>query len=152
MRILQVIHQFPPHSSQGSEVYCLHLSKLLSSTDEVAVFHISNTRPRKPHRMVREEFDGLSIYHCIDGGEYARVADWPNRFLQKKFTEPLGEFRPDIVHFHNYLSFGDDLVGMAKGYGASGVYTLHDYGLICPNNLLLRSDEILCGKMDGDFF
>lgn len=152
MRILQVIHQFPPHSSQGSEVYCHQLSKLLVRSDEVAVFHISNIRPRKPERMNRGEFDGIRIYHCIDGGEYARVADWPNHFLLAKFKETLDEFKPEVVHFHNYLSLGDDLVGMAKERGTVVVYTLHDYGLICPNNLLLRTDGRLCGKKDGNFF
>src|SRR5207249_10604123 len=36
--------------------------------------------------------------------------------------------------------------------GASVVYTLHDYGLICPNALLLRDDGALCGKQHPDFF
>ena len=32
------------------------------------------------------------------------------------------------------------------------VYSLHDYGLICPNGLLLRTDGSLCGKADAAFF
>lgn len=152
MRILQVIHQFPPFSSQGSEVYCYQLARYLTATDQVGVFHISNTQPRRPHRLVRDTYDGIATFHCIDGGEYARVADWPNRFLQQQFEAVLTEYQPEIVHFHNYLSLGDDLVSLARARGAKVVYTLHDYGLICPNNLLLRSDGQLCSKQHGDFF
>jgi len=152
MRILQVIHQFPPFSSQGSEVYCYNLSQRLRATDDVRVFHISNTPTRRPHRLDRTMSDGLETYHCVDGGEYARVADWPNHFLREQFHTVLDDCAPEIVHFHNFLSLGDDLVSMARRAGAKVVYTLHDFGLICPNNLLLKTDGHLCGKNDPDFF
>lgn len=153
MRILQVIHQFPPFSSQGSEMHCLQLSRsLLGGGDEVAVFHISNVRPRRPQRLERGDDAGLRTYHCIDGMEYGRVADWPNEYLRESFRTSLAEFSPDVVHFHNYLSLGDDLVGLARASGAAVVYTLHDFGLICPNSLLLCADGRLCGKADPDFF
>lgn len=153
MRILQVIHQFPPFSTQGSEMHCQQLARALSAGgDDVGVFHISNTTPRHPARLVRGEDGRLRTFHCIDDGQYSRVADWQNEFLQTSFRRILAEFAPDIVHFHNYLSLGDDLVGIAQSSGAAIVYTLHDYGLICPNNLLLRPDGGLCGKKDPDFF
>jgi glycosyltransferase involved in cell wall biosynthesis len=152
LRILQVIHQFPPYSSQGSEVYCYNLARQLSETDDVRIFHIANTERRWPCRLVRETHDGLTIYHCVDGGEYSRLAAWRNSFLREKFQYVLDQFAPQIVHFHNFLSLGDDLVSMARAYGARVVYTLHDFGLICPNRLLLRTDRKLCGKANGDFF
>ena len=153
MRILHVIHQFPPFSSQGSEMHCLQLGCALAGRgDEVGVFHISNTRPRTPRRLERGEYRGLRTFHCIDGMEYSRTANWQNAWLQESFRQVLAQFVPEVVHFHNYLSLGDDLVGMARNCGAAVIYTLHDYGLICPNNLLLRSDGILCGKCSPDFF
>ena len=49
MRVLQVIHQFPPFSSQGSEMHCLQLARALAANgDEVGVFHIST-----PARVTR---------------------------------------------------------------------------------------------------
>lgn len=153
MRILQVIHQFPPFSTQGSEMHCLQLSRALSTGgDTVAVFHISNTSPRYPPRVEYATDGSFQLFHCIDDGHYSRIADWPNAFLQTSFRDVLAQFSPDVVHFHNYLSLGDDLVGIARSTGVGVVYTLHDFGLICPNNLLLRSDGSLCGKNDPDFF
>jgi glycosyltransferase involved in cell wall biosynthesis len=153
MRILQVIHQFPPFSSQGSEVYCLQLSKcLLAAGDNVAVFHISNTKPRRPQRLEESSHENIKIFHCIDTEEYSRIADWSNPFLQQQFEYALKQYKPDIVHFHNYISLGDDLVGMAKSSAEAVVYHLHDYGLICPNALLLRDGRNLCEKNAPDFF
>ena len=153
MRVLQVIHQFPPFSTQGSEMHCLQLSNALAAAgDAVGVFHTSNTSPRYPRRLIRGGAEAIRTFHCIDDGQYSRLADWPNHFLRRAFREALAEFTPDVVHFHNYVSLGDDLVGIARDAGAAVVYTLHDYGLICPNNLLLRADGALCGKRSPDFF
>jgi glycosyltransferase involved in cell wall biosynthesis len=152
LRILQVIHQFPPYSSQGSEVYCYNLSRQLSATEDVRVFHLANGKRRWFRRLHRETYGGLPIYHSVDGAEYSRLAAWPNSFLRDQFQSVLEEFAPQIVHFHNFLSLADDLVSMARASGAGVVYTLHDFGLICPNGLLLRSDGKLCSKEDGDFF
>lgn len=152
MRVLQVIHQFPPYSSQGSEVYCYNLSRQLNGTEDVRIFHVANGKRRWLRRLERETHTGLQIYHCVDGAEYSRLSAWPNAFLRGRFQEVLDEFRPEIVHFHNFLSLGDDLVSMARAGGARVVYTLHDYGLVCPNTLLLRQDRKLCLKEDGEFF
>lgn len=153
MRVLQVIHQFPPFSSQGSEVYCQNISNYLSASgDSVAVFHLSNTQSRKPQRLEITDQDGVKLFHCIDRCEYARMAEWPNPFLQQCFSQAIQEFSPDIIHFHNHLSLGDNLVSLAKKTGPRIIYTLHDFGLICPKALLLRDTMELCGKNSSDFF
>jgi glycosyltransferase involved in cell wall biosynthesis len=152
LRVLQVIHQFPPFSWQGSEVYCLELSRRLRHSCDVRVFHVSNPTRRQPRGLHTAAYQGVPSYHCVDGGAYARVAAWPNERLRRAFADVLGDARPHLVHFHNYVSLGDDLVGAAADAGAAVVYTLHDYGLICPNALLLRDDGALCGKADADFF
>jgi glycosyltransferase involved in cell wall biosynthesis len=113
---------------------------------------VSNTPRRRPRRLDRSTYDGLPTYHCVDGGEYSRVADWPNRFLRRAFQTVLDEWVPQVVHFHNFVSLGDDLVSMARANGAAVVYTLHDFGLICPNTLLLKTNGTLCEKGHADFF
>jgi glycosyltransferase involved in cell wall biosynthesis len=133
-------------------VYCDNLARQLRTTDDVRVFHTSNTTRRWRRRLVHETCDGLPVYHCIDWAEYARVADWRNTFLRRSFQSVLSEFRPEIVHVHNYISLGDDLASLAHASGARVVYTLHDFGLICPNALLLRDDGKLCGKDHAEFF
>lgn len=153
MRILQVIHQYPPFSSQGSEVHCQQLGQALDAAgDTVAVFHISKTSASRPLRLEHGMAGRIELFHCIDNGQYNRIAAWPNAFLRDSFRQALAEFRPEVVHFHNYLSLGDNLIGMAHATGAAVVYTLHDYGLICPNNLLLKKDGGLCDKYSPDFF
>lgn len=118
----------------------------------MAVFHVSVLKNTWLRKLRQENQAGIQIFHCVDQGQYQRTANWENSYLQRCFLQTLTTFRPQIVHFHNYISLGDPLVSLAKQLGARVVYTLHDYGLICPNNLLLTSSGALCEKADSDFF
>src|SRR5439155_4415196 len=89
LRILQVIHQFPPHSSQGSEGYCYNLARTLNETEDVGVFHVSAAPRAWRRRLHRATFAGLRTYHCIDGGDFTLLADWPNEFLRRAFRATL---------------------------------------------------------------
>jgi glycosyltransferase involved in cell wall biosynthesis len=61
------------------------------------------------------------------------------RFLERE----IGDFRPDLVHVHNFfprlspsIYFGCEKVGIPV------VQTLHNYRLICPGALLFREDRV----------
>jgi glycosyltransferase involved in cell wall biosynthesis len=125
---------------------------LIAAGDRVAVFHISNTKKRRPKRLQEGNYEGIQIFHCIETSQYGRLADWSHPFLQETFQHVLSVVKPEVVHFHNFISLGDDLVGMAKSSALAVVYHLHDYGLLCPKALLLRDDNSLCGKNSPDFF
>lgn len=59
------------------------------------------------------------------------------------FRRAIGEFRPDIVHFHNIHSYlSPEVVRIAAKAGIPTVWTLHDYKLICPTYSHLRSGKV----------
>jgi glycosyltransferase involved in cell wall biosynthesis len=56
---------------------------------------------------------------------------------EKKIRELLSKWRPDIAHFHGVskaLSWVP--ISVVNSYGIPTVYTLHDFGLLCPNMAL----------------
>ena len=62
-----------------------------------------------------------------------------NRFARRSLRKTLDEFRPDVVHLHNYyhlLSPGIllDLAAYREQFSARVVMTAHDYHLVCPNS------------------
>lgn len=62
--------------------------------------------------------------------------------LNDSFKKLLDDFRPDVVHFHNIHSYlSPSLAKTAKQYGATVVWTLHDYKLLCPSYLCLRNGK-----------
>ena len=55
----------------------------------------------------------------------------------KKFKELLSEWKPDIAHFHGVSKALSWIpISMANSYNIPTVYTLHDFGLLCPNMAL----------------
>jgi len=55
----------------------------------------------------------------------------------KKLKELLSEWKPDIAHFHGVskaLSWVP--ISIVNSYNIPTVYTLHDFGLLCPNMAL----------------
>lgn len=62
----------------------------------------------------------------------------------KKLKELLSQWQPDIAHFHGVskaLSWA--LISTVNSYNIPTVYTLHDFGLLCPNMALynFRAEE-----------
>jgi glycosyltransferase involved in cell wall biosynthesis len=54
----------------------------------------------------------------------------------------LREFRPDVVHFHNYShQLSNSVVHAARSAGVPTVATAHDYKLICPSYTALREGK-----------
>ena len=60
-----------------------------------------------------------------------------NSQAAKKFKELLSEWKPDITHFHGVSKALSWIpISMANSYNIPTVYTLHDFGLLCPNMAL----------------
>ncbi|MGZ8441023.1 MAG: glycosyltransferase, partial [Candidatus Deferrimicrobiaceae bacterium] len=64
--------------------------------------------------------------------------------LRKHLETVLSEFRPEIVHIQDLQSMSADLVGAVKARGIPILYTLHDYGPLCPTFFLFRHDRVVC--------
>jgi len=52
----------------------------------------------------------------------------------KRLKMLLSEWQPDIAHFHGVSkALTWVLISVVNSYGIPSVYTLHDFGLLCPN-------------------
>lgn len=68
----------------------------------------------------------------------------------------LQEFRPDIIHLHNYIPFSPSMLRALKEYkekcGCKVILTHHTYSYICTNDSLYNySQDKLCEKCIGTF-
>ncbi len=62
----------------------------------------------------------------------------------------LQEFKPDIMHVHNYwLLLTPSIFAAAKLRGVATVLTLHNYRLVCPGTQFLRNNEPCELCLDG---
>lgn len=64
--------------------------------------------------------------------------------LREHLDNVLAGFRPDVVHIHDLQSMSADLVGAVKAHAIPVLYSLHDYGPLCPTFFLFRHDRAVC--------
>ncbi|MBI2775669.1 MAG: glycosyltransferase family 4 protein [Chloroflexi bacterium] len=63
----------------------------------------------------------------------------------KRFGEFVRQARPDLVHVHGTLrQLSPSILGVARAAGLPIVMTIHDYGLVCPQGLLLKGGRAAC--------
>jgi glycosyltransferase involved in cell wall biosynthesis len=153
VRILQVIHTFPPYSEAGSENYTRGLSQALHSLGhEIAVCHRIADSTQDEFALTEATFDALPIYRINNTFRFCDRFEltYRNANVDARFGTVLDRFHPDVVHFHHLTCLSTGCVFEAKQRGLPVVMTLHDYWLICQRGQFLRRDDTLslCQKQE----
>jgi len=149
MRILQVVHQFPPTNIGGTEIYTQGLAKELATRGhEVTVFHREEQIGKQPFWEERV-FDSVRIHtvcYNIPTASPLRafVLSFSNRFIEEDFARLLVETRPDVVHFQHLKDLSLALIDLTDRHGCPMLMTLHDYWLLCANAQLVRPNGSIC--------
>jgi len=151
MKILQVVHGFPPKQRAGTEIYTYYLSKELAKRHEVHVLYptVENVRKISLNSFER----GNLFIHEVEIPKnkikiFLNLLFFENTYLNKKvekiFIKLLKDIKPDIIHFQHLIDLSATLIDVAKEFGIPSVLTLHDYWFICPNIHLLKCDYTIC--------
>ncbi|HEY5997551.1 MAG TPA: glycosyltransferase, partial [Candidatus Deferrimicrobiaceae bacterium] len=64
--------------------------------------------------------------------------------VEDAFRKAIADFRPDLVHFHEFMTMPASLAGVAGEAGVPYLCSLHDYGNVCATCLLYRFDKTVC--------
>ena len=154
MRILKIIHGYPPLYSAGSEVYSQSICNELCKSHHVLVF-TREENPFTPDFSVRAEriHERLEV-HFVN---MPRAKDgYCHRELDTHFASILNEFKPDVAHIGhlNHLSTG--IVDILNETKTPIVFTLHDFWLMCPRGQFLQRNfgggktfELCSGQEDS---
>lgn len=148
MRVLILVHGFPPRATGGTEVYTHDFARALRDRfgDEVVVFTREADPGRPEFAVRRERRDGLDVV-------WINYTFRTTRSYRESYRQPriaaLGaaladEVRPDVVHAQHLTCLSTDLVGALAGREIPVVVTLNDYWLFCHRGQLLDRDERRC--------
>jgi glycosyltransferase involved in cell wall biosynthesis len=146
MKILQVVHAFPPASEGGTEIYTHNLSKELTKKHRVFIFcRISDPR-RKEYEIKEVFFDGLDIFSINNTFRLCNSFEmfYKNEAITEKFIKILDKIKPDIVHIQHLIFLSTLIIAEIKKRKIPVVFTLHDYWLICPQWHFLKKDFTTC--------
>jgi glycosyltransferase involved in cell wall biosynthesis len=144
MKILLVVHNFPPSGLGGSESYTSQLSEALSASHDVRLFY---TVPDEgtPRTVQTGHNNGIAFW-ALKKNFY--IFDRPfherSRWVEREFVRAVDAFKPDIVHFQHLINLSLTLPSVAKKLGIPSCFTLHDFWLLCPRNFFLNQKMRLC--------
>jgi glycosyltransferase involved in cell wall biosynthesis len=138
MKVLQVIHGFPPRYNAGSEVYTQTLAHGLAKNHNVYVF----TRQENmflPEYAMTEECDPLDARIELHIINMARGRDgYSHEEVDTQFGNILERIDPDIVHIGHLNHLSTSLVFEANKRNMPIIFTLHDYWLMCPRGQFIQ--------------
>lgn len=148
MRILHVVHGFPPHHRHGAELSTLDLARQqLSDGHEVHVLAGERGRLTRELAFERSDYEEIPV---------TRVWFNPrseNGFLghegfEDRMRALLRDLRADVVHIQHLKNLSLSVIRAARAEGVPTVLTLRDYGLLCERVNLVRGNGELCRHSD----
>ncbi len=152
MRILQVVHGYPPELLGGTERTVQELARaLLVAGVEVGVAAGSLDWRQGTQRVCSSDTDPetgreFPVWRLHRGDSFFdhwHKARSPE--ARALFEELLDEFRPDAVHVHHWQRLSRDLVASAARRGIPALVSLHDLSTSCLIAFRVRpGTESLC--------
>ncbi len=136
MKLLKIIHGYPPLYNAGSEIYSQSICEELSKKHEITIFTREENSYQQDFKIRPQKInDRLVVYYLnkrIDKDNYK------NENIDRKFEEIIKKDMPDIAHIGhlNHLSTG--IVDVLKKNRIPIVFTLHDFWLMCPRGQFLQ--------------
>lgn len=153
MRVLVVVHGFPPAALGGTEIYVhAHAHALRKLGDEVVVFTRDQDPARAEYAVRSEQKDGLRIVSVNNTFRNTRAfaETYRNDAIGAIATRLIDELRPDVAHIHHLTGLSTTIVRSLAERGIPRIVTLHDYWLICHRGQLLDVDYQVCDGPEPD--
>ncbi|MSR74107.1 MAG: glycosyltransferase [Planctomycetes bacterium] len=126
MRILQVLHNYPPEFRGGVErAVEQSVAALVALGHKVDVLCGSESVAGEAQARV-EQHQGVQVLRLIREDLFRTPADPFDPGIVPLYEQALGELRPDVVHIHHWWNLSDDLARRAVAMGIPAVLTLHD--------------------------
>jgi glycosyltransferase involved in cell wall biosynthesis len=139
LRIIQVVHGFPPTRIAGTEKYTHDLALELCKHHNVYVFCREYDRySNKLYLESDEDYHGLMVRRVYYNGEQTFITNYNNPTIAHGFRKYILEVNPDVIHVQHLIELSASLIQVAKDCGVPIVVTLHDFWFMCPTGLMLK--------------
>ncbi|HKE02295.1 MAG TPA: glycosyltransferase, partial [Planctomycetota bacterium] len=119
LRVLYVVHGFPPESFAGTEVYARQLALAMAARGhDVGVFYRSGAGDLPDLALEESEREGIRHFRVGHALAFRHAGEsYAHETVEARFAEALDRFRPEVVHFQHLIHLSARLVGMARERG-----------------------------------
>jgi len=146
MKVLQVIHGFPPHYMAGSEIYTHTLSNELAKKIDVFVFTRIENSYQLPYTVHDNKLGRLQVSRVNKPlQDYTLLDKYLDMKVDEAFRKLVDDIKPDIVHIGHLSHLSTNIVKIAKEeFHLPVVCTIHDFWLFCLRGQYIMDDLSLC--------
>jgi glycosyltransferase involved in cell wall biosynthesis len=146
MKILLIIHGFPPRQAAGSEIYTRMLANQLSQRDDVTVLTRTADNRVEEYAVSMECVERFNVISINNTLKYRKSFSdkYVNHHIGAIFSKILTEQKPDIVHIGHLIGLSTAIIDEIKKLNIPIVYTLHDFWLICPTGRFIKEPSTVC--------
>lgn len=135
MKVLMVPELFPPVMG-GVAQHAMGLSRALVERGHKVSVLTLGWKGLKPYEKVNDVeifripglFQKLGFIYSDKNYRFHPPVSDP--VLVKKFSDFIRIFKPDVIHCHGWMLYS--MLKIKKQFNIPLIFTLHDYGLVCP--------------------
>ena len=142
MRVLKVIHGYPPYYSAGSEVYSQNLCHELSKQGHEVMVFTREELTGQSDVTIRDEADEMDPKIMV---RRINMANHKDRYVHKPldtiFEHTITEYKPDVVHFGHLNHLSMNLPIVASKHGLPCIFTVHDFWMMCPRGQFIQMEN-----------
>ncbi|MGB2717610.1 MAG: glycosyltransferase [Vicinamibacterales bacterium] len=149
MRVLLVVHGFPPAANGGTEIYVHDFARALASLPGMNVAVLTRDADRsRPEYCVRRERtpDGVVVFRINNNFQACTSFEdsYGNPGFARVAADLIEEFAADVVHVQHLTCLSTGILSHAVATRRPVMMTLNDYWLMCHRGQLLRRDGQRC--------
>jgi glycosyltransferase involved in cell wall biosynthesis len=151
LRILYIVHAFPPEQVGGTQLNVYWVAKQVSEVHDLLILTRSYDPTLPNYHETDEEFDGLKVHRI-------NLRD-DNRFFYERYADErmattcdrvLKRFRPDLVHVNHIIGLSTETIRRIRAAGSIPiVLTLRDFFFICHMIYLFDVNHHVCSGPEG---
>jgi len=144
IKILLAVHNFPPHSSAGTELYTYNVAKALKARGhEVTVFYPIISDDIQPTTKVDiQSYEDISVARLpISQTQFRAIS---NQESKPTIREYLLEHPVDVVHVQHLLGLSTSFVEVLQELHIPIVLTANDFWFICEQIHLVDPSGVVC--------
>ena len=146
LRILEIVHNFPPFSYAGTELYTLNLAKELQTLGhDVTILHPVVSKEARSYSFENAIYEGIKVtrFNIYDGKALIR-SDFFNPSYDEPFSRYLSSHNFDIVHFQHLYSLSANWITIAKAHGCPVFLKIDDMFMYCAQIHLVQNQKTYC--------
>ena len=136
LKVLIIVHNFPPNWFAGVEIYSYHLANtLIRQGIDVSVLYPLDRRGLSQPVVEETSYDGITVFKLLgdhSAPEHASLSGQiANEAEERAFFEFLQNRHFDVIHFNHTLGMPFSFIKIARQTGHKVCLTLHDFWFLC---------------------